>query len=298
MQSDSERASLKQTTHKTDILYSEGFKIPTIVNRRIVNCEVRNRSKPEEKATSILGNKFLKSSHKVLIIGDSHLKGSAVRTNQFLNTKFSVCSFIKPGATINQYLRRKNNSKTLEKKDVIVISGWANDMNNGDKVSEVLSKMTKFMQTYNNTNIAIMSIPHRYDLDNDSRINLAIQKLNSKVQNKTQLFRHVSKVETGLNRKYYTKHGLHLNNSGKEGLARSIATLINKLVHKDNKDKTVITLNWKEEVNMNTSVQVSPDQLKLRHLEGTDKISIRTSTEQKKKHLLQGKKIFYGHKHN
>lgn len=126
---------------------------------------------------------------------------------------------------------------------MIVISGGANDMdNNGDKGSEVLSKMTKFMQTYNNTNIAIMNIPHRYDLDNDSKINLAIQKLNSKLKNMTKLFRHVSIVEMDLNRKYYTKYGLHLNNAGKEWLARSIANLINKLVHKDNKDKPVINL--------------------------------------------------------
>jgi hypothetical protein len=92
MRSDRQQASLTQTTHKTDILYSEGFKILTIVNGRIVNCEVRNRSRPEEKATSIPGNKFLKSSHTVLIIGDSHLKGSAAGTNQFLNMKFSVCN--------------------------------------------------------------------------------------------------------------------------------------------------------------------------------------------------------------
>jgi hypothetical protein len=98
----------------------------------------------------------------VLIIGDSHLKGSAARINQFLNMEFSVCSFIKPGATINQLVfSQEKECKDLGKKDVIVINGEANDMdNNGDKGSEVLSKITKFMQTYNNTNIAIMSIPH------------------------------------------------------------------------------------------------------------------------------------------
>jgi hypothetical protein len=126
-------------------------------------------------------------------------------------------------------------------------------------------------------------------------INLAIQKLNSKLKNMTNLFRHVSIVETDLNRKYYTKYGLHLNKVGKEGLARSIANLINKIVYHNNKDKPVITLDWKEEVNMYTSIQISPDQLKLRHLEDTDKVSNRTSTKQKKKHLLQGKTIFYGH---
>jgi hypothetical protein len=38
----------------------------------------------------------------VKIIGDSHLKGSAARINQYLNTKFEVSSFIKPGACTNQ----------------------------------------------------------------------------------------------------------------------------------------------------------------------------------------------------
>jgi hypothetical protein len=86
----------------------------------------------------------------VLIIGDSHLKGSAARTNQFLSKKFSVCSFIKPGATINQLVSsQEKECKDLGKKDVIVINSGENDMdNNGDKSSEVLSKITKFMQTY------------------------------------------------------------------------------------------------------------------------------------------------------
>jgi hypothetical protein len=174
--------------------------------------------------------------------------------------------------------------KDLGKKDVIVISGGANDMDNikEDKGSEVLSKMTKFMQTYNNTNIAIISIPYRFDLENKSRINLTIQKLNSKLKKMTKLFRHVSMIEMESNRKYYTKYGLHLNKAGKEGLARSIAYLINQIMSKENKEKSIITLNWKEEVNMHTSIQLSPDQIKRRHLEDTDKISNRTTTRPKK----------------
>jgi hypothetical protein len=123
-------------------------------------------------------------------------------------------------------------------------------------------KLYCLMQSYNNTNIMIMSIPHRYDLHKDSRINLAIQKLNRKLKNMTQLFKHVTIIETDSNRKIYTKLGLHLNNKGKEKLARSIANIINKLMLKDDKDKSVITLNWKDEINRYTSAQVSPDQLK------------------------------------
>jgi len=38
----------------------------------------------------------------VKIIGDSHLKGTATRINQYLNTKFEICSLIKPAASANQ----------------------------------------------------------------------------------------------------------------------------------------------------------------------------------------------------
>ena len=176
------------------------------------------------------------------------------------HTHSSVSSFIKPGATINQLVSvQEKELKDLGKKDVIVISGGANDMDNikEDKGSEVLSKMTKFMQTYNNTNIAIISTPYRFDLENKSRINLAIQKLNSKLKKMTKLFRHVSMTEMESSRKYYMKHGLHLNKAGKEGLATSIAYLINQIMLKENKRKSVIKLKWREEVKktyINTAV--------------------------------------------
>jgi hypothetical protein len=235
----------------------------------------------------------------VQIIGDSHLKSNSIKINQFLNTKFSVCNIIKPGASINQLVpSQEEELKDLGEKDVIVISGGTNDIdNNSDKGSEVLSKMTKFMQSYNNTNIVIMSIPHKYDLDKDSRINLAIQKLNRKLKTMAQLFKHVTIIETDSNRKYYTKHGLHLNNKGKEKLARSVANLINKLMLNGDKDKPVITLNWKDEINRYSAAQVSPDQLKSSTLESSDKIANRTSIRQKKPPVTW-KYDFYGQKYN
>jgi hypothetical protein len=61
----------------------------------------------------------------------------------------------------------------------------------------------------------------------------------------------------------------------------------------ENKENPVIILNWKDEVNSDTSVQRSTEQPKHRHLEAIDTISNRTSTRQKN-HLLQEKMIFYG----
>jgi len=47
-------------------------------------------------------DKSIKCDHKVHIIGESHIKGSTIKINQYLNTNFVVSSFIKPGANIKQ----------------------------------------------------------------------------------------------------------------------------------------------------------------------------------------------------
>jgi hypothetical protein len=68
---DKENLSLIQTAHKNNILSKEGLKIPTLVNGHISRSEVR----------------ISEPSHKVEIMGDSHLAGSAMNMNQFLNSK-------------------------------------------------------------------------------------------------------------------------------------------------------------------------------------------------------------------
>ena len=67
--------------------------------RRTVICKIPQtnfkllRAKPD---------KSIKCDHKVHIIGESHIKGSTIKINQYLNTNFVVSSFIKPGANIKQ----------------------------------------------------------------------------------------------------------------------------------------------------------------------------------------------------
>jgi hypothetical protein len=47
----------------------------------------------------------------VKILGDSHLRGSASKIDQYLNTKFEVCSWIKPGANAKEIV---NTGKGLK----------------------------------------------------------------------------------------------------------------------------------------------------------------------------------------
>ena len=110
------------------------------------------------------------------------------------------------------------------------------------------------MQRYNNTNI-IVNIPHRYDLDKDSMTNSEIQAYNSRLNKIAKLYRHVSIVECDSNRKYFTRLGLHLNNTGKEPLSKQIVTQIDKLIKDNNRDESKIILISKDEsTNMNRNI--------------------------------------------
>ena len=88
---------------KTNIPY-KGFKIPTIVNEKIVKCEVKNTRRTEGKLNKTQSDKCQKMRNKVQIIGDSHFKNYVDKINQYVNTKFSISSFIKPGADIKQLI--------------------------------------------------------------------------------------------------------------------------------------------------------------------------------------------------
>jgi hypothetical protein len=79
-------------------------KIPTIINGLVKNSNVQKPSKTKSKPQRAKPDKFIRCDHKVYIIGDSHLKGSATTINQYLNTNFVVSSFIKPGANVKQIM--------------------------------------------------------------------------------------------------------------------------------------------------------------------------------------------------
>jgi lysophospholipase L1-like esterase len=60
-----------------------------------------------------------------------------------------------------------------------------------------------------------------------------------KLNNIMQRFRHVTLIDTDLRREYNTKHGMHLNNKGKDEIARKMAKLINKVVIDEKKDTII-----------------------------------------------------------
>lgn len=260
---DSASITKVQNSGKPSAYKEVGRKIPTIINGRIFNSEVMSNHRIKKDSKRLIPKK-----HQVIFIGDSHLRGCAVGTNQFLNTSFTVNSLIKPGAKIGNIVTSlETECNALSKNDVVVISAGTNDIyNNNDKGNEVIYKMTQFVLNHCNTNIVIVGVPHRHDLDKDSQINRAIREINNRLLDKAKRFHHVSMIQVDRDRRNYTKQGLHLNKLGKEGLARQMAKQIIKLTKKE----PVIKLPWKDNKGIMTPEQEIPKLNIGCIIEGTD----------------------------
>ena len=223
------------------------MRIPTIMNGRIISD---NNMKPRKKSSDPQCNPNLKPKNfKVQIIGNSHLKVSATGINQYVNTEYEISSFSKPGACVDHLVHILDSElQCLGKKDAILINGGTNDLDkhNGN-VNGTLVKMFQFILKYNNINILIVNLPHRHDLATTSMTNLRIQAYNTKLKHLTKMFNHVAIVEMSSDRNNYTKHGLHMNNIGKERFAKQIAYQIEKLSKLSNIAETKILLQWREE---------------------------------------------------
>ena len=86
-----------KNTNETPYQHKKGMKIPTIINGRLTwNGDRTPTVRKKEEGKSPTGTR---ANHKVKILGDSHLKGTASKIDQYLNTKFEVYSWIKPQAT-------------------------------------------------------------------------------------------------------------------------------------------------------------------------------------------------------
>ena len=179
------------------------IRIPMIMNGRITSD---NNIKPRKKSSDPQRNPNLKPKNfKVKIIGDSHLKGSTTRINQYVNTQYEISSFIKPGECVDHLVHTLDSElQCLGKKDTILINGGTNDLDkhNGN-VNGTLMKMIQFILKYNNTNILIVNLPHRHDLATTSMTNLCIQAYNTKLKHLTKMFNHVAIVEMSSDRNNY-----------------------------------------------------------------------------------------------
>ena len=220
------------------------MKIPTVINGRLIYSDQKSTRKKERERSPT----ETRASHKVKILGDSHFRGIASKIDQYLTTKFEIDSWIKPEANTQETVNTlENDSQCLRTQDVIVVSGGKH--------------MAQFIQENTHSNIIIVNIPPRHDVERNSIINLEIQATNMKLNKIANVYNTVMIVDTNLHRKCFTRHGLHLNKYGKEWLAKQIATHIYTLVENNTKSTPIIPLKWKiETISKQDSVNPMTEQ--------------------------------------
>jgi len=227
-------------------IYSNG-------SNKLMNCVIKRNIR---HADEISVNNFLSTVHvrmqtsikctsKVVILGNSHLKGCTEKINNYPRDTFRITGWTKPGALAEEILDKPTmDLMYLNKCDVIVISAGANDVYmNNSKVA--LLKITKFIQNSCNTNIILYGVPHRYDLAEYSCVNGAIQAFSCKLGKVATLCKYVTILECNYNREYFTNHGMHLNGRGKRLVSRQLASEISKLTEME--AIAPISLGWKED---------------------------------------------------
>jgi hypothetical protein len=210
----------------------------------IINFENSKRTKCNNYIAEV--NKSNKcKKFNVKIIGDSHCKGITMRISESLGDKYEVYGMVKPGAGAAEIVAQASvNYVSMSKEDVVVIQAGSNDVyRNNSKLA--LSCIVKFCEELTNTNIILLNIPHRYDLERTSCVNNEIQVFNRKLKKVTKLFKHVTILEGSTNRKDYTQHGMHLNKHGKRQVANRIEREIVEVIESTNP----ISLDWKLEPN-------------------------------------------------
>ena len=198
---------------------------------------------------------MLRSSkkHKVVLIGDSNIRGYVHKLECLLNNNYELYSIIKPGATTNELKETaKEEVSRLSRNDVILISYGINDyeVNN---FSQTLQNIIDFIQRNNQTNIILMNLPYRYDLPNLIAVNRIITTLNRKLKKTLKAFPYTYLMETDNTRTLFTNHGLHMNKLGKQLVICQRATLLYSTF--EQKKSPPISLSWYELQNSNYPAQ-------------------------------------------
>ena len=167
--------------------------------------------------------------HSVILLGDSHVRGIADRLSLNLGSSFHTTGCAKPSATLN-YITSSEISelRKLSKSDMVVLCGGTLDIARNDSM-QGLASISRFVENLDRTNVVVVDAPHRFDLDTFSCVNKEVITFNRKLQKILKHYNHASQINLPMERKHFTKHGLHMNGTGKDQLSGLLTSKILEL---------------------------------------------------------------------
>jgi hypothetical protein len=158
---------------------------------------------------------------------------------------------VMPNSGLENIIKRNiNDIRAIGNRDIMIVSGGAMDINKNE-AKMGLCQLRNLVSDIQNTNILIITVPHRHDLQESSCLNKEIDFFNSKLQKMMKTNVNVKTVQANLNRSDFTRHGMHLNANGKDKTVELIRQTISTL--KGKQVKSPIVLKWLE--NQTTLIQ-------------------------------------------
>lgn len=158
------------------------------------------------------------SRSNVLLLSDSHGRHCSRLLAEELGPRFQCSGIVKPGAPLREVVREA--PALASSADTLFIIGGTNDVSDGRRIeADHLLGVLKKLKT---KKVFVSKLPRRYDdrrLDQLTwRANKDLEELSSRFPANVQLVDLFGKME----RQHYTRHGLHLNASGKRILAQKL----------------------------------------------------------------------------
>ena len=185
-----DRSTFHRETSRHDEANLKKSSVTNTVRSKNTSHELNNRSQQREK-------------HRIIIIGDSHARGSARNLKHNLNDDFGLTGFVKPSATIGSLISSMTEAtKHLTNDDLLVFWGGSTDVSRNNS-QDALKSLTNLVEVHNHTNIILMCIPHRHDLPEWSCVNREVTTFNRKLVMLMKSYQHVMVMEVNPDKKIF-----------------------------------------------------------------------------------------------
>jgi hypothetical protein len=159
---------------------------------------------------------------KILLIGDSHIKGLSSELRYNLGDTCDILGIVKPNANTKQLTTTSvQEVKKLTQKDILVLRGDTNDISKNNARNGLIQEVN-YLRNNQQTNNIVITVPHRFDLEYNSCVNEEVRKFNRSLSKMANNLNKVTVVYAQMEREYYTRHGLHYNRKGKKIMAKKI----------------------------------------------------------------------------
>ena len=161
-----------------------------------------------------------------MLYSDSHGRNLGIKLRNKVSG-IQVCSIVKPGATCGEVLKNTTVScSNLGTKDFVIIMAGSNDVARNER-NKATTNIKETVSKLQQTNILLCNFPHRYDLADTSCVNNETKKANRELNELSKEFKNVTVIDvSSLNRNMHTRHGMHLNNKGKNYIAHQTSMVI------------------------------------------------------------------------